>query len=369
MSAIQRISFDTYLKFFLIGCTTFYIPGLHFYAPQEMFFQYGVMGFLAVCLFVPRTRPFTNFYLALILAYVILNTVLFHFTPNSRLKLLNFFLGVALIKELAERVDLDFKAIGNLLALFCALNVIWLALQIHNIDPIFKSSMPQNMPEPDQVGFMGLKANLGCLAAMAFPFIFAANPFNAIICIPLLWFGKSSTAVVALIASLLFLLWHKNKKIFWAVFIAAVAAGVFYILKIDMPSGQFPKRFNIWFAGINYIAGSKPWFGMGLGSWAVTGFTTLQENGQPQTWTWAHNEFIQWIFEAGIIGLVLLYCYFKNIWSRIDLTFHRHRMAISILIPLVVVSLFHFPFHLGRFAGLACYMLACVEALLQEDYS
>lgn len=331
-----------------------------------MFFQYGVMGMLAVSFYVPKKRNTSNFYLGLMFGYALLNTVLFRFTPDNRMILNNLFMGFVVIKLLSERLSFDFKMVGNLLAIFCMVNVLWIVLQMNHIDPVFKSSMPQNMPQVDLVGLMALKSNLGILAVLSFPFIVIASPLSSIICLPLLWFGESSTCVAAFGLTLLFMLWCKNKKLFFVALVFVLAAAVYYILKIDMPTGQFSKRFNVWFAGINYLAGSSPWFGAGIGSWAMTRFTTMQENGQPQTWVWAHNEFLQYLFELGFFGAVTLYAYFKNLICKINLDFPNHRKAVTFLIPIICVSFFHFPWHLGRFAGLLCFMIACIEALLSK---
>jgi O-antigen ligase len=145
-----------------------------------------------------------------------------------------------------------------------------------------------------------------------------------------------------------------------------VAAGAYYVLRIDMPSGEFEKRFPVWFAGIRYLSGTHPVFGVGLGGWAQTRFTTMQDNGEPQTWTWAHNTFIQYLFELGILGAVTLYAYFKDLFCQIDVHNKNHIKALSILIPLLITSAIHFPWHLGRFAGLCCFMVASVHALLIE---
>lgn len=362
---IKQKLFDVYLKFFLLGCMVFYVPGQQFYVPQEMFFQYGVFGFLVISWIVERKRDVSNFYFGAILGYALLNTILCHFTPESRMKLLNLFLGSILIKEISERITLDFKSIGKFLALFCAFNVFWLVLQIKGVDPIFTSLFRDKMPQIDHVGFMGLKANLGVLAALCAPFIYYSNPFNLIICLPLLYFGQSSTAVAAFVVTVLCMLWFDDKKkLFWWILGIIVPLGAYYVLKIDMPEGQFSKRLFVWGAGVNYLAGSGPWFGNGLGSWATTGFTTIQENGEPQTWIWAHSSYIQFLFELGLVGIVLMYAFFKNIFTSMNFQRYNHRKAFCILIPLLLVAVFHFPERIGRFAGLTCYIFACVFALL-----
>lgn len=366
MIDLKRGIFDSYLFFFLIGCATFYLPGQQSYGPQEQFFQYGVMGMLGIGYFVPRRREVENVFIGVILIYALLQTLFFHFQPTNVKILANLFLGLFLIRELAERIDIDFKKVGNLLAVFCAFNVLWIILQMNNIDPVFSSVNPDKTTVVDIVGWMGLKSNLGTLAALSFPFIFTANPFNAIIVIPLLWFGHSSAAIASVLTTLLFMLWFKSKRAFLVALILAGAAGILYVLKVDAPTGEFEKRFPVWFAGIRYLSGSNPILGVGLGAWAETHFTTIQNNGEPQTWVWAHCEWVQWIFEMGLVGAVALYAYFKNLFGKISIRNERHVLALSILIPLLITSAIHFPWHIARFAGLSCFMLACAEALLVE---
>lgn len=363
----MNLIFNNYLKIFIIGCMTFYIPGQQFYEPQETFFRYGAMVLFGLCFFIPKRREINNLWLGLILIYACFNTVLFHFQPENRNTLLNLFLGSVVVKEVAERIDLDLRWLGNLLAVFCAVNVLWIALQIHNFDPIFSSVNSQNMPQVDIVGFMALKSNLGTLAAFSFPFIWFVSPISSLVCVPLLWYGKNSAAVATVIFSLLFILWHRNRKAFWVALAVSLGLGALYVFKVDMPSGEFEKRFPVWFAGIKIISASSPWFGAGLGGWAKTGFSTMQSNGEPQTWTWAHNEFIQLGFELGLIGLVLFYAYFKKLFRVIDFDDKGHLKAVSYLIPLVMISMIHFPFHLAKFAGLGCVMIGIIEAHLSEE--
>jgi hypothetical protein len=344
----------------------FYIPGQQFYAPQEVAFQYGVMGLLGICYFIPRRRELSSFFLGAILLYALINTVLFHFKPEHRMILLNMFLGFVFIKEVAERVDLNLKSIGNMLALFCALNVVWIAFQLHNIDPVFSSSNPQNMPQVDVVGWMGLKSNLGTLAALSFPFIFFSSPLSSIIVLPLLWYGRSSSAIASVMLTLFFILWFKNRKIFFVSLVLAGIGGIFYVLGVDMPTGEFQKRFPVWFAGVSLVARTSPWFGTGLGNWALTSFTTIQGNGEPQKWVWAHNTFVQWFYELGLFGLLLLLAYLKGITEKISFQIKEHVQAMALLIPLVLTSAIHFPWHIARFAGLSCFMIACIEALLSK---
>lgn len=359
--------FDWCLKVFILGCMLFYIPGIQFYIPQTMYFQYGGMLIFLFCFLKSSKRDVKNPYLFAVFLYAAVATVLGSFTPQSRLQLLNFFIGFVLVKSLADRISLDLKWIGGFLAGFAAWNVIWLILQMYNIDPVFSSVAPGNMPQTDHVGMLALKSNLGVYAALAFPFIWAYSPWASIIVIPLLWFGQSSTAVAAVLVTFLFILWNKNKRIFYASLGACTALGIWYVFKIDAPSGQFLKRFWVWLAGIRYLSASNPWFGNGLGSWGALKFSTIQDNGAAQVWVWAHNEFLQYSFELGIFGFLTLYAYITNFFKRINLAIKDHRDAVTIMIPILITSFVHFPFHLGKFCGLLCYMLALTEALLHQE--
>jgi len=348
------------IPFFILGCSVFFVPGKQFYNAQEVFFQYGSIAMIIVSMMVSRKRTFRNPLFILFGAYVLINTLAV-FSNIGRLGLLNFFLGFILIREFIEKQSLDLSSVTNMLFNYSLVNIIFICLQIIKIDPVFSSANPQNMIEVDICGMMALKSNLGILAAFSLPFFLINRKFlYAISCLPLLYFGKSSAAVMACLVTALVFIWSEGKKklFFSLIFIFALICGS-YVYFYDAPTGEITKRFNVWFAGIHYLVGSNPWFGHGLGGWQSINFATIQNNGIPERWLWAHNEFIQVAFELGIAGFFCLFFYLGNLITRsIKYSFE----SLVILTPIILISFFHFPWHLGRFAGLLCFMISTCEA-------
>lgn len=359
--------FNHILRLYLVVSMWFFVPNMMSYKPQEMFIQYGAMLFFALSFIVKPIRQINGKWLFIIFLSIFLNTLLFRFDSISRMGLVNIFLGLVTIKIIAERFDLNYKAIGTMFLLFIVANLILLVLQVKNIDPIFASVHPENMPEVDHVGFMGVRFALGCLGAFALPFLYVLNPFICLLVVPLLIFSKSSSCVMACVVAMGFLSYFdirrwigsdKNKMLIVLVLIFQVLAmGAFYIYFFDMPTGQFMKRGIVWMTGIRYLVGTAPYIGLGLGKWATTQFVGVQENGQLEGWKWAHNEFIQFAFEQGIIGISLLFWWIWEFVKGVIGKIEQERVTIGAFIGLMIICMFHFPFH-ARFVGISLFIVA-----------
>ena len=339
----------------------FFWPNMMAYKPQELFVQYGAFIFFGISLFVPAKRQVSNYLMALLFAYCLFQTLLNNFDPTSRMTLVNIFLGLVTVKIIAERVTLDFKQLGWLFIFFAIVNLIWVSLQYFDKDPIFTNMFYDKMKHVDIVGFMGARFALGCVSALISPFIFAVSPWFCVLLLPLLYFAKASTAMIAFAASFMFQMWFKSRKLFVLLGLGLMAVSFIFVKFYDSPGGQFMKRIHVWSAGIRVLK-MKPWFGHGLGKWESTGFVTIQENGEPEKWVWAHNDFLQFTFETGFLGLIFLYAYLKNFFRKVVFCDTRSQVVFAAFISLVIISFFHFPFHIGRLAGISLFILAIMEA-------
>jgi O-antigen ligase len=348
--------FDSYLKVFLIGTMVFFVPNQLAYLPQEQFFQYGAVGFLFLSFIVPAKRQMNNWYIGIVLLYMGLNALVIHPGGNAQHILMNSVFGSIVIKTVSERADLTFKSIGKLFTVFCILNIFQLTLQVMNIDPIFSMVNPQNQTVIDQTGFLNARFALASVAVLMLPFMYAASPKYILAALPLLWFGKSSVCLGAAALVLLYLLWMNHRKLFWTVGLPALIGASVYVFAYDLPTGQFEKRLPVWWKGIEVFK-TTPWFGVGLGSWAKLGFTTIQGNGQPETWVQAHNDVLQFMFEAGIAGLIGVWVWARDLFRSV-----KNPVSVSAFIALILVSFFHFPFHIARLAGIGCFIIAVMEA-------
>jgi len=177
-------------------------------------------------------------------------------------------------------------------------------------------------------------------------------------------------AIVAWLAStLLILRFRLNKWLFWSVCAGILALGAVYILNFDMPGGQFLERFKVWWFTFSYSLKSNVFFGNGLGSFAVLGVSTKQKTvSELLNWVWVHNEFLQAFFEAGLAGIVLIFVFVRE---RVEgfLKFRNDcqtQILFAAFLGLLLVSFFHFPFHLGRFAPLCVFVMALMGAKLKD---
>lgn len=353
--------FNFVLPIYLIGSMAFFWPGMMAYKPQEMFFQYFALLFFVISLIEPPKREVSNKFIGFFLLYALIHTLLISFENVSRIQLLNLFLGAITLKVIAERVDLNTRRIGLILLFFCLFNLGLMYLQSINQDPIFASLNFDKKPEVDLVGFMGSRYAVGALGALSMPFIYLLSPFLCVVPLALVLVGKSSTLALSLGLGFLFLLWFDNRRIFWTLFFLSVSLFVAYVA-FDYETGQFHLRLNTWREGLNYLAGTNPWFGQGLGGWSEVNFFHVQDNGSPKIWRWAHNELLQVFFELGIFALFFIYYFIKDKVSYLSLVTIEDRVIFTSFLILMIFAFFHFPFHVGRFAGISVFIFALGEA-------
>jgi hypothetical protein len=223
------------------------------------------------------------------------------------------------------------------------------------------------MPQVDLVGLFGSRFAMGCWAALALPFVFSVHPACCLILLPLFFYSKASTAVLAGVLCFQALMWFRNKKLFW-IGSALIGAGACWYVFNDSHSGQFMKRIQIWWVSLTLLK-SEMWFGMGLGQWKEAMVMTQQEtSAELKYWSFLHNDILQFVWEVGVVGAIGLYLFFKgalkSIFSRMQNVYAQ--MALTSMIPLLVVSFFHFPFHIGRLAGISIYIMAVFLACLEH---
>lgn len=352
------MAFDTLIRVFLIGSFMFYMTNVRGNEPYEMYIQYSALFFIALSFIYQPIRAVRMKWLGFLALYALCHTVMFKFEPVTRKALLNAFLGLVMLKTFAERTDCSAKEYGKWLFWFACFNCLWLfAYQMNDIDPIFSSFNAVARPEVDVVGFVQFAHVLGAVGAFSVPFIFSFSPLACVAVVPLLFFGKSSSCVAAAVLSFLYLSFFKSKKLFW-LSLVGVLCGALYVLAFDMPGGQFGKRLDTWNTAIHYWK-DYLWFGYGLGTWASMDVVVIMENGMPERWIWVHNEFIQLGFELGLVAVLLLFAWLRGLFSGI----RKAPIAVALFFTVCAVSFFHFPFHLGKLAGISIFTLAFLEAM------
>jgi len=312
-------------------------------------------------------KTFAGFFL-----YVLGISSFISFDLQQRRAILNIFLGLVFYKMIVEHFDRRYLKVVSLAILaVIAGNILFSIGQIFNVDPLFRHTSDTVVGFPRPVGLMRLEAHLGTLAAITGPLLMMIHPVLIVTVLPLLFWGSASAAVLAFVVSMGFLLYHQlNKKVFFVLFALLAAAGLFYIVNYDMPGGTFDYRLKIWFKSLQAVLPRSPFYGLGIGSFARWSPQSAQAtNDSPLVWIWAHNEYIQLLFELGIVGVFFFWRWFKERFQDLrrcvkDVQF---RYAFASFLGLSIVSFFHFPFHLGRLAGISLFSIALVHALALDN--
>jgi len=203
------------------------------------------------------------------------------------------------------------------------LQYVWITLQYFNIDPIFKSLIRQGHSEV--VGFNGAKDQLGSFFAITFPIVLGTCPVLIPLSLIGLFLAKSSFAFISAIISGLIYLYYTNKKYFKVFIMLIIISSVLFFKYADNPKfADFETRGNVWKHSVKAtIEGkiniennnqklelkTKPIYGYGLGNFLrIFPFVPQQDgfNYVNEKFEHAHNDFVEFFFEFGWIGLALL---------------------------------------------------------------
>ena len=236
--------------------------------------------------------------------------------------------------------------------------LVYSALQIFQLDEFYKALDTNN---DLLVGTIGNPAHLAGYLALCQPLFFKKGLRN-VLALTLLWLIILHTAAISGIAVgvavIIFWLLMKRRYAWIGLVIAICAVGV--LIKAQNPQGffGFSSRLPIWERAIVDLR-QKAIFGRGFGSWSGMGY---QLGGH---WRHAHNDYLQIVFENGIVGLLLIWWvifdYFRMF--RTDLTI---RVA-SMFFGFCFLSLFTFNAHLWIISGAGLMAYAFMYVLRNSD--
>lgn len=377
-----RKFFDYALKIFVILGTFFYLPtpqGFRTemqimewgYLSQELFFRYGVVFLFCCSLLVKPIRKMNTKGLGILLIYLLVSSLLISYGVSARRAILNVFIGIVFYKIIVEYFD--FRQIKSFMAWFFWLlvaNLIICQLQLLRLDPIFaRLDEPLGIVEP--VGFMRLRASLGLLASVIAPASILLSPWALIVSLPLLYYSKASAAALAFLVGVGAVLWFKiPRRLFVLAGIGLLIAGSVYLWTIDRPdkTSSF-SRFEVWGVAASYTLKVSPFFGNGAGSFReFEPHTDQKTSDEKLRWIWVHNEFIQAFFEFGLVGLVIIVLFLKNRIKEflVFKTDFISQCLFGSFLAVLVISFFHFPWHVGKLAGLCVFFLAVFHARTTE---
>jgi len=216
---------------------------------QESYFAYMVMCLTG--LFVG------NVWLG---AFLILNVLLYIYNGQQvgNTQVLNVLFGCLLFMFSRHHFKKNkFSDLYPWMIGFMALNLLWMFLQLCQLDPIFIGQTNENggtplmRPFSDPVGFFGIKMANGIFFTTMLPIVASVNPIVACFLAVPIYMSRSSGVALATVSAVLFYTYHLHRKLFrWLALIIPIL-GVLYIgydLKDDPKT--FSARFPVWHSAV-----------------------------------------------------------------------------------------------------------------------
>lgn len=264
----------------------------------------------------------------------------------------------------AKTLNIIFKIIANC-GFFMACYVI---LQFFGIDPVFSvKEAPEikvAVTSPSLVGTLGQPTIAGAFLVLTVPFILLLRKYLylAVICAALLAI-KSDLSIVALFASVIFYFFNGKS---WHLAIAGMILGIlgFILLKVGIFSDS--GRFFMWQSIFDDV--KRVFFtGFGVGAFSYL-FSVIHNH--PSSWLQAHNEYLEVLWGAGIIGLFIMikaiFWYFKKSFKHLDN--ENIRCLTCALFTLCLCAGANFIWHLGVFCFYTVVILGLLNSKFNEEY-
>lgn len=255
--------------------------------------------------------------------------------------------GVLLILAARELPARFLPALHAMVGTLVCIQVGFGIVQTVGYDPLWL--WDQQMPSGATVhGILGNSNYLGAFLAMAAGFL--AWPLLLVAGVGIL-LSKSLLAGVAFAAAVML----RYRMAFWW---TAPSCGVALVGLLLLRGGSVESwwyRLSIWGAGLGhwFSTTTSALVGWGPGAWERMGLVAQRPGTVSREWfKEAHNDYLQFGYEYGLIGLLLLAGWLTT-WGP---TITRSRYAPSVL-ALAIVAAAMFPFHLSPTAVLGATIL------------
>ena len=199
---------------------------------------------------------------------------------------------------------------------------LWVILQFFNLDPIFDNL--KNLSLDDTVGFSGSKNQIGVFFAVTSPLVLYVFPPAIVLSFIGLYGSLTTTSAIAMFISCIFYLLLTNRKLLpILILIFTLGIGIFYYKfeNINM-GGKVQERVMLVNKTIQSVNSgsiiidkngkemeieSSPLNGFGLGNFIR--ISPYQQNYYMKSahrYAHAHNDFVEFIFETGYIGGIIM---------------------------------------------------------------
>jgi O-antigen ligase len=348
-----------FIAFFaILPFSNFLFKKVNIWHAQGQFFQVGLLVLFCASFFEKsKYTQSVNKPLGLFLLWSGLTTA-YHWidiiaqTNNYPVKLFfpffNLLCAVILYRLCVEYLDKE--KIGKILKYFSYSVIILLfycVLQYLQLDEFFKGISGN---QDELVGTIGNKSHLSGYLALCQPLFFEKKIVN-ILALILLWLiifiAGSVSGLCCGFAILLFYLFFKKKWVYFTLILSSILSSGIYLFVKCPYFFTSSHRVELWMEIFQKLR-LKAITGYGLGY-----FETLKIYIERSVWRHFHNEYLQVVFEIGVIGLALLcwliWDYFKNF--RVLKTDLSIRLA-SMFFGYCILALFTFNAHLWILSGI-----------------
>lgn len=221
-------------------------------------------------------------------------------------------------------------------------------------------------------GFFDQGGMEGCFIAITYPlfwFIKSINRFTKLlrllppIAILILAIPASASIPLAVfVGTFIFAFFRVSPLKLWKkVSIATAGVVVTAILGVLVNDRFFnsSSRFRVYELAINMLKEKTHYqiFGLGTGSWSVWGplLQDFHNVAKGEWFTWIHSDFLQVLFENGLIGLILLL--WVGIQALTRVTKSDHWWIGASLFAYGLSMIFNYPFHLAVHSFLGLFLL------------
>lgn len=357
-----------YLIPLLLASQFMIFPALSFRWSKEISVQFMII--LTLCSLIwKKNKPFALFIGWSIFSFIIKKSLVINdagTVTNYSVNLMAYFNIInivlyGLLYYILHKIELDRDKIYKTLGFIAVAQSLYVIVQALNMDQFFFHISGLYGEGIRKSWCVGLWANEGLVSwciALCSPFLLAYDKLRFKlgfgICMIGVWLTQCTAGIAGVGLALFMYLWSKNRKIAIALLIFGTLTGGVLTANGTMKEYYNPThRFEVWKktidiwkegSGNEKVLDKATITGYGLGSFRRMFYAKAPEFQDDGHWAHTHNEYIQILFETGIVGLGL-------ILAMIFITYRRFMECKRGLIPIMCltvacfISLVGFPFH------------------------
>ncbi len=341
-----------YLLVLLLGLSQILIiPNLSFRWCKEMSAQ--VLILLTISLLIWKKNKWVS-------AFLIWSTMLFFITKSyivndigqtstysmNILSFLNFIniILFGLFYYVLHELKLNKNLIYKTLCFLAVFESAYVILQLFQIDQFFYNFSLATGKNPTYikwpVGTWANEALISWCIALCSPFLLAYKELRFKLgyglCFLALLATKATFGLLAFVIGFLFWLWFKHRKLAILLIISLlIIISILYIMGKLNYYLLDTHRFLVWKKSVMIWKQQAPITGIGHGSYRLLFWNLAPEFMKDGMWFQAHNEYVQILFEQGIVGLFII---LGLIWTTF-LKFIKHRRGLVPIVSLLVFAI------------------------------